>query len=159
MGLIENDGGGIALIINKQGNLQDKDERTYTSLEDVTLNGLSKLDAKFGLMYVCKFVELESGDTYKVYFPERYFNSFAQRALLFRAGDPIKIKPWRIEAKMSKGVKVYALEDEGYKAVDVEAVKQLTKNLPSWENSKQGWDSSAQSEALYDALIKQFKLD
>jgi hypothetical protein len=158
MGLI-NEEGGSALIINDKGNLQNKDGDTFTTLADVTLTGLSTLEAKFGLMYVAEFTELESGEIFKVYFPERYFNSFAQRALLFSPGDPIALKPWRIEAKQAKGVKVCALEDSGYQAVNIDSVKQQTENLPPWEQGKQGWDSTAQSEALFEQLKKQFKLD
>ena len=154
MGLVTNEDSGNALIINEKGNLQDKDGNTYQALEDVTITNVSEKEAQFGKMYICEFAEIESGELYKVYLPERYFNSFGQRALLFKKGDPMKVKPWRIEAKKAKGVKVYQLEDEGYTPVDIENVKQQTANLSPWEEGKSGWDSSQQSQELFDFLVK-----
>lgn len=152
MGLITEEGAGNVLIISKEGKLQNKDEQTFTTLQGVMLKGVEKKEAKFGEMFILELVDVESGEVYTLYMPERYFNSFGQRFLACPESPMLDIKPWRIESEGAKGVLLRYHTGEGAQKIETEQAKEACKELTDWKKEKAGYNSLDQSLQIFDLI-------
>lgn len=152
MGLITEEGAGSALIINKEGKIENKEGQTFTTLQGVMLKRLEKKEAKFGEIFILELVDVESGEVYTLYLPERYFNSFGQRFLACPESPMLDIKPWRIESEGAKGVLLRYHTGDGAQKVETEQAKEACQNLTDWKKEKAGYNSLDQSLEIFEII-------